>query len=1120
MKKPLLLLLALTIHSTMVLSQYLSDCTPISNFSPKSERVPEAVNKIQVNAAGEVCLLDGVKLYKRNKAGSALWSVSLPETGVTRFFLDQAGNVYARTYDDSSTKIYKYLSNGTLAWPPISLVGLAQVSSFTVDASGNLYLVGSIDNTPVSSQDIFIMKYNAAGVFQWEKTIDGGIQLEDFGKDIVVNAAGEVVVTASITLDEYGTTNSYTFKLNASGTTILWSKKYNYNALSQSLYLDPAGNVVLVIYFDEYSSRLIKLSGTGTQLGDVVIDVGYPVLAFSGSNTYVFGNFGEYLTIFRFNATLESSGHLEKLDFFFLNDFTFDYSTAQQILVDSQGDLIVCGNYKNTEDSEEIGFVRKFKFDGQFFQQKWEYWSDYGTELAGMSFDADKNIFISSSDGCLTRLTLCENLAPVITKEPVNATVCSGVNAVFQVAATGRGLKYQWKKGTTLLSNSSKFSGVNTASLTILKANETDDKGTYQCEVFDACNNLVKAKAVTLGFISPAAITAHPQNISQCTGTEAVFQVTATGGQNIKYQWKLGAAVLNDGASFTGTKTNKLTVKNIAQAQAGEYFCEVTSDCYAAAPSQKAVLTVLQPMAITSQPAASTSVCTGSTTSLSLVASGSDLVYQWRKNGVNLSETTAVTGTKTNTLTVKQIKSANAGTYTCVVSGKCGSAVTSANAVVAINTGSAFTEHPSDKVVCSGESATFSVKATGTNLVYTWKKGNTALANGGKYNGVATPTLSVTGITAAESGAYTCTISNACGNDLISAAGSLTLSAAPAISAISPAQNVCAGVLAKFSVTVPAGVFSYQWRKNGVLLSDGAAVAGSKSRELFINGLIPEDAGDYTCEVSAGCGTPIVSGVMKLEVTHKTAITSQAGSGPACESEDIVLGVTASGSTLTYQWKKNGQPLADGGRISGAKTKDLKIRQAISTDEGAYTCDVSGNCGIATAEIIRIVINPKPQLVLQPVIDCVNFSGEWSALVTDTRNIFGDYLIFKTGTSLPLGGLYDIGETGNYTIVKTTGVCADSVQWNNTCIVTGIGSDAPVFSISPNPTTGTINVRYTTPLTRFGIFNTQGRTIFSGDLPGEKASSIDATELSNGLYFITVEARNGKRISQRIIIQR
>lgn len=48
-------------------------------------RFPWAVNKIQVNTAGEVCLLDGATLYKRDKAGNAMWSVTLPETGVTSF---------------------------------------------------------------------------------------------------------------------------------------------------------------------------------------------------------------------------------------------------------------------------------------------------------------------------------------------------------------------------------------------------------------------------------------------------------------------------------------------------------------------------------------------------------------------------------------------------------------------------------------------------------------------------------------------------------------------------------------------------------------------------------------------------------------------------------------------------------------------------------------------------------------------------------------------------------------------------------------------------------------------------------------------------------------------------
>jgi hypothetical protein len=73
----------------------------------------------------------------------------------------------------------------------------------------------------------------------------------------------------------------------------------------------------------------------------------------------------------------------------------------------------------------------------------------------------------------------------------------------------------------------------------------------------------------------------------------------------------------------------------------------------------------------------------GSTGSFSVVASGSGLSYLWRKDGVALSNNSHFTGVDTPTLTVSNIKAADAGVYTVVVSNTIGS-VTSTTVVLAI----------------------------------------------------------------------------------------------------------------------------------------------------------------------------------------------------------------------------------------------------------------------------------------------------------------------------------------------------------------------------------------------------------------------------------------------------
>ena len=76
------------------------------------------------------------------------------------------------------------------------------------------------------------------------------------------------------------------------------------------------------------------------------------------------------------------------------------------------------------------------------------------------------------------------------------------------------------------------------------------------------------------------------------------------------------------------------------------------------------------------------------------------------------------------------------------------------------------------------------------------------------------------------------------------------------------------------------------------------------------------------------------------------------------------LSVTATGTGLTYQWRKNGRNLPDGGNIIGARTARLTINAFGEADEGVYSVAVfnSGGSvvsGNASVRISKYNINDK-----------------------------------------------------------------------------------------------------------------------------------------------------------------
>ena len=131
-------------------------------------------------------------------------------------------------------------------------------------------------------------------------------------------------------------------------------------------------------------------------------------------------------------------------------------------------------------------------------------------------------------------------------------------------------------------------------------------------------------------------------------------------------------------------------------------------------------------------------------------ATGTGLSYQWY-NG-----STALPGQTGSSLVLNNVSAADAGTYSVVVSGACGNAVTN-SASLTVNQNVAVASAPVSLTNCPGDSASFNVSATGTGLSYQWYNGSTALP------GQTGSSLALTNVSAADAGTYSVVVSGVCG---------------------------------------------------------------------------------------------------------------------------------------------------------------------------------------------------------------------------------------------------------------------------------------------------------------------------------------------------------------------
>ncbi len=75
---------------------------------------------------------------------------------------------------------------------------------------------------------------------------------------------------------------------------------------------------------------------------------------------------------------------------------------------------------------------------------------------------------------------------------------------------------------------------------------------------------------------------------------------------------------------------------------------------------------------ITQQPTTPSGTCSGtSTQNLQVLATGNNLTYQWRKNGINISDNSIYSGVNTNNLTLTNANYNQSGNYDVLISGTC-----------------------------------------------------------------------------------------------------------------------------------------------------------------------------------------------------------------------------------------------------------------------------------------------------------------------------------------------------------------------------------------------------------------------------------------------------------------
>ena len=420
-------------------------------------------------------------------------------------------------------------------------------------------------------------------------------------------------------------------------------------------------------------------------------------------------------------------------------------------------------------------------------------------------------------------------------------------------------------------------------------------------------------------------ITAQPVGAIVNQGASKSFSVTATGAT--AYQWQ------KDGIDISGATAATLSLSSVQAANAGNYT--VIASNYMSITSSSVALTAVSTLN-------SVTVNQGSSATFSVTVTGGDLpAYQWKKAGVN------IVGATSATLSLGNVQTADAGSYTVTVTNAAGT-VTSNAATLTVITPPVISNHPVSATVNQGASASFSVTATGTTPTYQWQKDGVDLA------GATAATLSLINVQAANAGNYTVTVSNAAGT-VTSNSATLKVIVPPVITTQPVSVTANLGLSASFSVTTTGTSPTYQWKKAGV------NITGATTATLSFVALLTTDAGSYTVVVTNAAGT-VTSSTVTLTVISPPTISLQPVSVSPNLGASASLSVTATGGApYTYQWKK------DGTDVAGATAATLSFATLLSTDAGSYTVVVTNAAGAVTSNTAILTVVVVPTIAAQPV---------------------------------------------------------------------------------------------------------------------------------------------------------
>jgi len=677
-------------------------------------------------------------------------------------------------------------------------------------------------------------------------------------------------------------------------------------------------------------------------------------------------------------------------------------------------------------------------------------------------------VTVSNANGCSSTASIIVTsntvspTAGITNNTGVSQLTCSVTS--ISVTATG-GDSYSWNNGLG-----------NNASASIV------DPGTYTVIVTGA-NGCTSTSSITItqsAGVPNVGYTASATTI--CAGTS----VTLTGTGANSYSWSGG---ISNGVAFVPTSTTTYTITGIVTASGCSNTASVTITVN---PLPTGVIT------------GTTSICSGSSTDLSIEVTGNG---PWSGT---LSDGTAFSGS-TSPITVSVSPVANTTyTITSLIASSCAASSLTGSAIVTINNFTVDTIVGSrNACIYTGTStlnATYSIAASNASS-YVW----TVPTGASIISGAGTNTISVHfASTYTTGGIISVVVSSTCGSPVTKTATiTKTVSAAPAT--LTGPTSVCAYIGTSTEATYNAGAVNGAIKYSWTLPSSVTIVsATSDSSSINVTFDVAYVTTTFSVKAVVGCGT---TAAKTLSVTGTTTAPVAGTPATRCGAGLVTFSATP-GSGETVDWYS----AAAAGTLlrSGSLTFDSSYTTTGVKTVYAVSRSTANGCISATRTAVTATINALPSAVTVTVsaascgANAVTLSA--TAPVNTTLNWFADSS--TTGTVLATGASFTtpvISATTKYFVASQSAAGCYSISLKSATATINTVPDLPTVNTTQSRCgTGSITLTATAPTGSAVWFRNEiGGTALTTLTTATVTYTTPATSASDSTYYVATKSTSG-----------